>query len=81
MNDYSIALFLHIVGALGFFVALGLEWTSLAYLRCATTIEQVREWMGAPNQMGRVGMIAMVTLLTAGLYMMATVWGAWHGSW
>ncbi len=29
MDDYSIALFLHIVGALGFFVALGLEWTGL----------------------------------------------------
>ena len=29
MNAYSIALFLHIVGALGFFVALGLEWTGL----------------------------------------------------
>ena len=25
MNDYSIALFLHIVGALGFVVALGLD--------------------------------------------------------
>ena len=79
MNDYSIALFLHIVGALGFFVALGLEWTSLRHLRRATTAEQVREWMRVPAEMGRVGMIAMVTLLAAGLYMMATVWGgvAW----
>src|SRR5262245_19442329 len=79
MNDYSIALFLHIVGALGFFVALGLEWTSLGHVRRATTVEQVREWMRVPSEMGRVGMIAMVTLLAAGLYMMATVWGgvAW----
>jgi hypothetical protein len=79
MNDYSIALFLHVVGALGFFVALGLEWTSLGHVRRATTVEQVREWMRVPNQMGRVGMIAMVTLLAAGLYMMATAWGgvAW----
>ena len=75
MNDYSIALFLHIVGALGFFVALGLEWTSLGHLRRATTVEQVREWMRVPGEMGRVGMIAMVTLLGAGLYMMATAWG------
>jgi len=79
MNDYSIALFLHVVGALGFFVALGLEWTSLRHLRRATTIEQVREWMRVPGEMGRVGMIAMLTLLAAGFYMMATVWGgvAW----
>ena len=34
MNYYSIALFLHVVGALGFFVVLGLEWTSLRQLRC-----------------------------------------------
>jgi hypothetical protein len=45
MNDYSITLFLHIVGALGFFVALGLEWTSLRQLRRATTAEHLREWL------------------------------------
>jgi hypothetical protein len=75
MNNYSIALFLHVVGALGFFVALGAEWTSLRHLRRATTIEQVREWIRIPTEMGRVGMIAILTLLAAGFYMMATVWG------
>jgi len=43
MNDYSIALFLHVVGALGFFVALGLEWTSLRQIRGAATSGQVRD--------------------------------------
>src|SRR5262245_58128370 len=37
MNDYSIALLLHVVGALGFFMALALEWTNLRQLRRATT--------------------------------------------
>ena len=46
MNDYSIALFLHIVGALGLFMALGLEWTGLWQIRSAMTTEQVRGWMG-----------------------------------
>ena len=79
MNGYSIALFLHVVGALGFFVALGLEWTSLRHLRRATTAQQVREWMRVPSEMGRVGMISMLTLLAAGFYMMAIAWGgvAW----
>jgi hypothetical protein len=79
MNDYSIALFLHIVGALGFFVALALEWMSLRHLRRATTTEQVQEWTRVPTEMGRVGMVSMVMLLAAGIYMMATVWGgvAW----
>jgi hypothetical protein len=76
MNNYSIALFLHIVSALGFFVTLGLEWTSLRHLRSATTTEQVREWMRVPDEMGRMGMISMLTLLAAGFYMMAISWGA-----
>jgi hypothetical protein len=79
MTNYSIALFLHIVGALGFFVALGLEWISLRHLRRATTVEQVRTWIRVPTELGLVGMVAMVMLLAAGVYMMITVWGgkAW----
>jgi hypothetical protein len=81
MNDYSIALFLHIVGALGFFTALGLEWTSLYRLQRATSIEQVREWLHVSTGMGRVGMASMLVILGSGFYMMATVWGgvAWIG--
>ncbi len=75
MNGYTIALFLHIVGALGFFVTLGLEWTSLRHVGRAGTAEQVREWMQVPNEMGRLGMIAMLTLLAAGIFMMVTAWG------
>ena len=79
MNFYSIALFLHILGALGFFVALGLEWTSLRRMRGATTFEQVREWMGIANGAQRVGMPSMLLILISGFYMMATAWGgvAW----
>ena len=79
MNFYSIALFLHILGALGFFVALGLEWTSLRRMRGATTFEQVREWMPISNSAQRVGMPSMLLILISGFYMMATAWGgvAW----
>ncbi len=38
MSVYAIAVFLHIVGALGLFAALGLEWASLYNLRRVTTI-------------------------------------------
>jgi hypothetical protein len=79
MTNYSIALFLHVVGALGFFTALGLEWVSLHQLRRATTADQVREWRGISNGSARLGMPSMVVLLLSGIYMMATVWGgvAW----
>jgi hypothetical protein len=81
MNFYSIALFLHIVGALGFFVAFGLEWTSWLYLRRATTITQAREWLGVLGLLRRVGPVSMGIILLAGFYLMATAWGgtAWIG--
>ena len=79
MNSYAIALFLHVVGALGFFVALGLEWTGLWQMRSATTSEQVRTWMRMSGSARPLGMASMLTILVFGLYMMATVWGgaAW----
>ena len=79
MNVYSIALFLHIVGALGFFVALGLEWTGLWQIRSAVRPEPVRAWMGILRSASRVGMTSMLTTVISGFYMMATAWGgvAW----
>ena len=79
MNAYSIALFLHIVGAAGFFVALGLEWTGLWQIRSAMTPQQVRGWMGILKSVRKVGFASMLTTVISGFYMMATVWGgvAW----
>ncbi len=79
MNDYSIALFVHIVGALGLFVALGLEWTGLWQIRSTTTTEQVRVWMRTSKSVRRLGIASMLVILISGFYMMATVWGgvAW----
>jgi hypothetical protein len=79
MNDYSIALFFHIVGALGFFVALGLEWTGLWQIGSATTSELVRAWMRISKSARRLGIASMLMILVSGSYMMATVWGgvAW----
>jgi hypothetical protein len=79
MNGYAVALFVHIVGALGLFVALGLEWTSLLLLRRATTSEQVRERLRLASGVPRVSGAALAALLVSGLYLTVTVWGgvAW----
>ncbi len=79
MNYYSIALFLHVVGALGFFVALGLEWTGLWQIRRATTSEQIRAWMRISKSARSLGIASMLAILISGFYMMATAWGgvAW----
>jgi hypothetical protein len=79
MNVYSIALFIHIVGALGFFVALGVEWLSLRHLQSATTAEQVAVWVRASTGVRRFGMASMITVLVSGFSMMAIgrAGGAW----
>jgi hypothetical protein len=79
MNYYSIALFFHIVGTLGFFVALGLEWIGLRQMRHATTAEQVRQGMRISGSTRRLGMASMLTILVFGFYMAAVDWGgpAW----
>jgi hypothetical protein len=76
MNSYSIiALFLHIVGALGVSVALGFEWTGLLQIRTAILPEQVRTWMGMFNSLRKVGFISMLTTVVTGIYMIVTYWG------
>ncbi len=79
MNTYSIALFFHIVGALGFSAALGLEWTRLRQIQGATTTEQVRASMQIYKSVRRFGMASMLTILVFGFYMAAVAWGgpAW----
>jgi hypothetical protein len=76
MNGYAIALFVHIVGALGFAVALALEWTGLRQLRSARSPEPVRAWMGILQSALKVGFVSMLATVITGAYMMATVWRA-----
>ena len=76
ISIYSVALFVHIVGALGLFVALGLEWASLSYLRRAATVEQAREWLGMFSVQRRLSPISWLAILIPGFYMAATAWRA-----
>jgi len=75
MNIYSTALFLHIVGALGLSLALGLEWTGLWQLRGAVHPEEIRAWMGILKNTNRVGFPSMLTAVITGFYMLFVVWG------
>jgi hypothetical protein len=69
MNGFSIALFLHIVGALGVFVALGLEWTALRQIRSARLPEQVLPSMGMLKNTNKLGFPSMLTTIITGIYM------------
>src|SRR6185437_8611239 len=71
MNAYTLVLFFHIVGALGFFIALALEWVSLRAVRRATTAEHAREWLQLSTGARRLGMASMILVLAAGITLMA----------
>jgi len=72
MNANSLALFLHIVGVLGLFVALGLERTGLRQIRSALVPEQVRAWMGILKSARGMGFASMLTTVITGIYMILT---------
>jgi hypothetical protein len=74
MNNYSIALFLHIVGALGFFLVLGLEWIGLSQIRSAMLREEADAILGTIKSTSRLGIISILTTVVTGIYMMLTVW-------
>ena len=77
---YSVALFVHILGALGLFMALGLEWAGLRQLRRAATAEQARAWLSAVAVLPRLYAPAAIAILLSGLYMVATAW-SWTAGW
>jgi len=75
MNIYSIALFLHIVGALGVSVALGLEWIGLAQIQKAIEPEEIWAILGVVKSTNRLGFISMLITVLTGIYMVLKVWG------
>jgi hypothetical protein len=79
---YNLALFLHIVGAFGLFVAFGLEWLVVTRLGRARTREEAVTWMGVMSLVRRVGPVSLGLILLPGLYMAVTRWGfdGWPGA-
>ena len=76
MPTYQIALFLHILGALGFFIAIGVFYTSVLGVRRAKTVGTLQVWASAANSATRVLFpVSGVVILVAGIYMLVTVWG------
>src|SRR5262245_28205225 len=74
MTLYVMAKYLHVVGALSMFVALGLEWAMLGQLRRAQASGQVREWARVRPWLRWLGPISLGAILVPGFYMMATMW-------
>ncbi len=76
MPLYQIALFLHILGALGFFIAIGVFYAAVLGVRRAQTVGSIRLWTGAAAGVSRILFpISFLVIVIAGIYMVVTVWG------
>lgn len=80
MTLYPYALFFHIVGVLGVFIANGLAVTVVFRLRAAKTTTQVREWMSVKSALEKILPVSALLILASGLYMTFTAWG-WGQAW
>jgi uncharacterized membrane protein len=79
ISGYTIALFLHIIGAIGFFLDAGIWLFGLATLQRAQRVEQVRSTLTLVARSGPVAGISLVVLLAAGIYMTVNGWGFEQG--
>ena len=79
MSIFSLALFFHIVGALGVSVALGLEWIGLSQIHRATVADEIRAILQVVNSTTRFGFISMLATVITGIYMVlaAVGWVPW----
>lgn len=72
---YTLALFVHILGAIGLFVAVSLIVVALVRMRQAATLEQVREWAAVANVAGKSLIFISLVILAPALYMVILAWG------
>jgi len=75
MNLYQLALFLHIVGVVCFFMPLGVYLFGLLALRRARQAQQVRMICQAIFATDAVAVGGILLVAVAGLYMAFTAWG------
>jgi hypothetical protein len=74
MSFNSIILFIHVTGAIGYFVSIGTLLFALVGLRRAQYIEQVRALIHLTDLSGPFGGVSALFLLATGFYMALTSW-------
>ncbi len=72
---YTLALFVHILGAIGLFVAVSLIVVAFVRMRQASTLEQAREWASVANVAGKSMLFISLVILAPALYMVIIAWG------
>jgi Predicted integral membrane protein (DUF2269) len=79
MSIYTIVLFLHVSGAIGYFIGIGTWLFGLSALRRAQRVEQVRALTNLVGRSGPLLGISVLLILATGLYLAVTAWGLQTG--
>ena len=80
MTAYTLALFVHITGALALGTTDAIILVGLIAMRRAPTVEQARLWARFARQAGRLTPLAALLLLAPGVYLVVSAWG-WATPW
>jgi len=80
ISNHSLALFFHFLGLAMLFIGYGLEWIVSAFLRGATTTDQVRAWLRVYRTSLPVSGPGLLVLILSGGYL-AQVSGAMKNGW
>ncbi len=75
MSIYTLALFVHIVGAIGVFVGVSVWLFAAAALRRTQYIWQVRALTSLIQPSGNLAVVSILLLGVSGFYMARTAWG------
>ncbi|HEU4785256.1 MAG TPA: DUF2269 family protein [Ktedonobacterales bacterium] len=75
MNTYTLALFAHIIGAIGTFIGVSVWLVAAEALRRARRVEQVRTLTSLIQPSGVIAIVSILLLGIAGFYMALTAWG------
>ena len=77
---YPIALFVHILGAIAYFVIFGVVYAAVVGIRQARNVQALRLWAGATKVAERLHPVSSLCILVAGFYMVIVAWG-WQADW
>jgi len=80
MTLYSVALFVHVLSALGIVAALSLAAVTLGRLRRATTANEARVWIEFAPGAPALAIVSLVFLLLSGIFMTSQISG-WTLAW
>ena len=72
---YTVALFFHVLGAIGLFITISLFLISVRRIHQAQTVEQLRDWVSLAGKAGQSIGGSSIILVIPAIYMVLAVWG------